>query len=202
MVEEQYEPGSAADFDRLYRSSYRKVLFTIYGVLGDHAAAEDCTQDAYAKAFKAWNGWKPDAPAEAWIHRIALNVAFTYRKRRRLGEVGELLRRLGSPAPDRDPADVAEGRELFRALRRLDPDQAALIILRHHHGYTNREIAYSLKTPESTIASRLAKAKARVRELLKSPDADQPPQPRGTLVVSRADSHVLYNDGPDAVSVS
>jgi RNA polymerase sigma-70 factor, ECF subfamily len=202
MVEAQYEPGSVGDFDRLYRSSYRRVLFTVYGILGDHAAAEDCTQDAFAKAFKAWGGWKPAAPAEAWIHRIALNVAFTYRKRRRLGEVAELVRRLGSPVPERDPGDVAEGRELFRALRQLSPDQAALIVLRHHHGYTNREIAYALKAPESTIASRLAKAKARVRELLKWTDVDQATRPHRPIVVSRADSHVLFTDGPDAVSVS
>ncbi|HEY8760043.1 MAG TPA: sigma-70 family RNA polymerase sigma factor [Candidatus Dormibacteraeota bacterium] len=202
MVEGRYEPGSVADFDQLYRRSYRRVLFTVFGILGDHAAAEDCTQDAFAKAFKAWGDWKPDAPAEAWIHRIALNVAFTYRKRRRLGEVGELVRRLGSPTPDRDPGEVAEGRELFRALRRLSPDQAALIVLRHHHGYTNREIAYALKAPESTIASRLAKAKARVRDLLKWTDADQSTRPRGPLVVGRADSQVLFTDGPDTVSLS
>jgi RNA polymerase sigma-70 factor, ECF subfamily len=202
MVEGHYEPGSVADFDRLYRSSYRRVLFTVYGVLGDHAAAEDCVQEAFAKAFKAWSRWKPDAPAEAWIHRIALNVAFSYRKRRRLAEVGELVRRLGTPSPDRDPGEVAEGRELFRALRQLSPDQAALIVLRHHHGYTNRDIAYALKTPESTIASRLAKAKARVRELLGRSDAEKAPRPLAPSVVTRTDSHVLYPDGPDAVSVS
>jgi RNA polymerase sigma-70 factor, ECF subfamily len=202
MVEDHYQPGSVADFDRLYRASYRRVTFTVYGILGDHTAAEDCAQDAFAKAFKAWSGWKPDAPAEAWIHRIALNVAFTYRKRRRLGEVGELIRRLGSPASERDPGDVAEGRELVRALRQLSPDQAALIVLRHHHGYTNREIAYALKAPESTIASRLAKAKFRARELLKWPDVDQAPRLPAPLVVSRTDSHVLFTDGPDAVSVS
>jgi RNA polymerase sigma factor (sigma-70 family) len=195
MVEDQYEPGSVEDFDRLYRSSYRRVLYTLYGILGDQAAAEDCAQDAFAKAFKAWRGWKPDAPAEAWIHRIALNVAFSYRRRRRLGEAAELVRRLGRPEPNRDPADVVESRELFRALRQLRPDQAALIVLRHHHGYTNREIAYALNTPESTIASRLAKAKGRIRELLERPGVAEPAQPGLALVVRRTDSSVVLADG-------
>jgi len=198
MVEDHYQPGSIEDFDRLYRTSFRRVLYTVYGVLGDHAAAEDCVQDAFARAFKAWGGWKPDAPAEAWIHRIAMNVALTYRKRSRLGEVGELLRKLGRPEPEQDPSDVVEGRDLFRALRELSPDQAALIILRHHHGYTNREIAYSLNAPESTIASRLAKAKARVREVLQWPDAEDMPSRRAEPVVSRADSQVVLIDVPDA----
>ncbi len=198
MVEYEYEPGSVEDFDRLYRASFRRVVYTLYGVLGDRAAAEDCAQDAFAKAFASWSSWKPDAPAEAWIHRIALNVAFTYRRRRRLGEVGELLRRLGRPEPDRDPADVAVSRELFRALRQLSPDQAALIVLRHHHGYTNREIAYALKAPESTIASRLAKAKRRMRELLQWPTGEESPQPRLELVVNRSVSSVAPTDGTDA----
>jgi len=195
MADDHYRPGCVEDFDRLYRASYRRVLYTVYGVLGDHAAAEDCTQDAFAKAFKAWPRWQPDAPAEAWIHRIALNVAFTYRKRRRLGEIGELLRRLGRPEPERDPAEVVESRELFRALGELTPDQAALIVLRHHHGYANREIAYALNTPESTISSRLVSAKARMRELLNRPET-------GPQVVGRAASPVVFSDGTDVVSVS
>ena len=193
----EYRPGSKADFDRLYQATYQRVFRTLAAMLGDPAGAEDCAQDAFLKAYRAWPRWKGDSPAEAWIHRIAMNVALTYLKRSRLGEVGELIRRLGRPEPERDPSDVVEGRDLFRALRELSPDQAALIILRHHHGYTNREIAYALKTPESTIASRLAKAKARIREVLNWPDEDETP-PRADLVVSRAESKVVFIDGPEA----
>ena len=95
MSEDTYEPGSVEDFDRLYRASYRRILFTVYGILGDRPASEDCVQEAFARAFKAWSSWKPEAAAETWLHRIALNVAFTYRRRLRLSEVGEIVRRLG-----------------------------------------------------------------------------------------------------------
>jgi RNA polymerase sigma-70 factor (ECF subfamily) len=188
MAEQGYKPGSLDDFDRLYRSSHNRVLYTLYGILGDQEAAQDCTHDAFVRAFKAWKSWKPDAPAEAWLHRIAINVAYTYARRRRLGEIGHLLPRLGRPARTADPADVAETSDLFRALRRLPHEQAAVIILRHHHGYTNREIAYALGAPESTIASRLAKAKKRLRDELRWPDA--PGQ-----VVTRPDTAVVLEDG-------
>ena len=41
---------------------------------------------------RSWKTWKPDAPAEAWLHRIAINVAYSYVRQRRLREVGELVR--------------------------------------------------------------------------------------------------------------
>jgi RNA polymerase sigma-70 factor (ECF subfamily) len=188
MAEQEYRPGSVEDFDRLYRSSYNRVLYTLYGILNDHTAAEDCTHDAFVRAFKAWKGWKPDAPAEAWLHRIAINVAYTYARRRRLGEIGELVRRLGRPAPALDPAEAAETSDLFKALGKLPAEQAAVIMLRHYHGYTNREIAFALGAPESTIASRLAKAKERLRAELHWSET-----PAG--VVTRPDTVVVLDDG-------
>jgi hypothetical protein len=80
--------------------------------------------------------------------------------------VGELVRRLGRPAPGPDPAEVAEWGDLHAALRRLPPKQAAIIVLRHQHGYSNREIAAAMQIPEATVASRLATAKARLRQQL------------------------------------
>jgi RNA polymerase sigma-70 factor (ECF subfamily) len=165
MSEPHYRPGSVEDFDRLYRESYPRLLSTLLGVLGERATAEDCVQEAFVRAFKRWKDWKPDAPAEAWLHRIALNVAFGERKRQRLRAVGELVRRFGAPAEERDPAAGNEI-DLLQALRRIPPDQAAAIVLRHVHGYTNREIGLALDVPERTVASRLAAAKARLRKEL------------------------------------
>ena len=135
-------------------------------VLHDFHAAEDCAQETFVRAYRSWQDWKPDAPAEAWLHRIALNVAFSYRRWHRLREVGEVVRRLGAPRPDVEALDLGVQSDLLDALRQLPPEQAATIIMRHHHGYTNREIATALGVPESTVASRLAAAKLRLRQEL------------------------------------
>jgi RNA polymerase sigma factor (sigma-70 family) len=118
------------------------------------------------RAFRAWDRWKEDAPAEAWIYRIALNVAFTHRRRERLHEVGEVLRRLGRPK-EPDPTEMGAP-DLRRELLGLPPRQAAALVLRHLHGFTNREIATALNVPERTVASRLAAAKARLRSRLEA----------------------------------
>ncbi len=161
-----YVPGSEADFERLYRQSHQRVLVTLIGMLGNRAAAEDCAQEAFASAFKSWKSWRPDAPAEAWVHRIAINVAVSYWRRQKLREAGEIVRRLGQPPPPPSPAVLAERSDLVRALRKLPAKQAAALVLRHFHGYTNREIAASLGIPERTVASRLAAARQHVQAVL------------------------------------
>ena len=161
-----YEPGSAADFDRLYRTAYPRVYRTLVAILADPAEAEDCAQDAFVQAFKAWKRWRPDAPAEAWIHRIAVNSAISYRRRARLRSAGEVVKRLGRPSPTRDPAEVAVQPDLLRALRTLPPRLAVAIVLRHYHGYNNREIAASRGVSERTVGTRLRQAGERLRAVL------------------------------------
>jgi RNA polymerase sigma-70 factor (ECF subfamily) len=161
-----YTPGSRDDFDRLYRSAYPRVYRTLVAILDDPAEAEDCAQEAFVKAFQAWKRWRPDAPAEAWIHRIAVNRAISYRRSARLRSVGELLRRLGRPTGTADPAHVATRPDLLKALRSIPPKLAAAIVLRHYHGYNNREIAAALGVSERTIGSRLSQAAGRLRPLL------------------------------------
>lgn len=163
---EPYVPGSAEDFDRLYRAAYPRVFRTLVAILQDPAEAEDCAQDAFVHAFKAWPRWRPDAPAEAWVHRIAVNTAISYRRRARLRSVGELLRRLGRPAHGADPAEVATQPDLLAALRTIPPKLAAAIVLRHYHGYNNREIALALGVSERTVGSRLKQAAEMLRPML------------------------------------
>jgi RNA polymerase sigma factor (sigma-70 family) len=154
-----YTPGSKDDFDLLYRTAYPRVFRTLSAILGDPQAAEDCTQDAFVQAFQAWHRWRPDAPAEAWIHRIAVNRAISYRRNQKLRSVGEILRRLGRPNFAIDP----DRTDLLTALRSLPPKLAAAIVLRHYHGYNNREIAAALGVSERTIGTRLNQAAARLR---------------------------------------
>lgn len=162
-----YEPGSEADFERLYRDLYRRIFGTLIVLVRDRATAEDCAQETFERAYRSWAAWKPDAPVEAWLHRIAVNVAISNGRRERLRQAGELIRRLGRPDPGPDPSMVAERSDLVDALRKLPTRQAAALVLRHFHGYTNREIAAALGIPEQTVASRLAAARQQLQAVLR-----------------------------------
>ena len=163
---EPYEPASEADFERLYRDTYRRILGTLITLVRDRATAEDCTQETYERAYRRWASWRSDAPVEAWLHRIAINVAISNGRRQRLRQAGELIRRLGRPDPGPDPAVVAERSDLVDAIKKLPTRQAAALVLRHFHGYSNREIAAALGIPEPTVASRLSAARKHLQAIL------------------------------------
>jgi RNA polymerase sigma-70 factor (ECF subfamily) len=163
---EVYEPGSEADFERLYRNTYRRILGTLIALVRDVPTAEDCAQETFERAYRRWKDWRPDAPVEAWLHRIAINVAISDRRHQRLRQAGEVIRRLGRPGPGPDPSSVAERSDLFQAMKKLPTRQAAVLVLRHFHGYTNREIATAMGVPEQTVASRLAAARRHLQAVL------------------------------------
>jgi len=183
---ETYRPGSQEDFDRLYRTAYPRVYRTLSAILGDAAEAEDCAQDAFIHAYRAWSRWKPDAPAEAWIHRIAVNRAISLRRRAKLRTVGEVLRRLGKPALSADPGDLVTRPDLLSALRAIPPKLAAAIVLRYYHGYNNREIAAAIGVSERTVGTRLRQAGERLRVLL------EPSFSLSTSPAFSSDSHESY----------
>ncbi len=163
---EAYQPGSEADFERLYRNTYRRILGTLITLVRDIPPAEDCAQETYERAYRSWSSWRPEASPEAWLHRIAINVAISDRRHQRIRQAGELVRRLGRPSPGPDPAHLAEQSEVFQAIQKLPTKQAAALVLRHYHGYTNREIGAALGVPEQTVASRLATARKQLQAVL------------------------------------
>jgi RNA polymerase sigma factor (sigma-70 family) len=153
-----YTPGIAADFDRLYRASFARVVRTLAGIVGSLDAAEDCAQEAFTRAYRAWSTWEGNVPAEAWLHRIAVNTAISYRRREQIRALPSLLRRLGAPPPQQDPAEQAHTRTMLAELRRLPPKHAAAIVLRYYHGYSNREVAAALGVSERTIGQWISDA--------------------------------------------
>jgi RNA polymerase sigma-70 factor, ECF subfamily len=155
-------PGNREDFDRLYLETHPRLVRTLTAVLGDPAAAEDCVQEAFVRAWKAWPRWRPEAAVEAWMYRIALNVAFSHRRRQKVRQVTERLLR---PSLGRADVRIASS-PLRQALAMLQPREAAAVMLRHYHGYSRAETAAILGLTERAVSLRLERARAvLVREL-------------------------------------
>ena len=158
-----YTPGSAADFDLVYRTSFTRVVRTLASIVGSVDAAEDCAQEAFTRAYRAWPKWEGKVPAEAWLHRIAVNTAISYRRREQIRALPSLLWRLVGPPPAQDHAQT---HTLLAELRRLPPKHAAAIVLRFYHGYSSREVAAALGVSERTVGQRISDALIALRSRL------------------------------------
>jgi RNA polymerase sigma-70 factor, ECF subfamily len=150
------EPGDfTATVDRHYPGLVQRLTL----VLRDAEEAKDVAQDAYLRAFQAWDRFD-GTDARAWLHTIGLRVAFNHLRRRRLW-----VRWI---AGQRDPPTwvVPDRVDLWRALGTLGPRQRAALLLNVLDGYTQAEIGRMLKVPEGTVASWVSNAKARMRTAL------------------------------------
>jgi RNA polymerase sigma-70 factor, ECF subfamily len=145
------------DFDRFYAASYDRLLRQLFVVTGgDLAEAEDVLQEAYARALARWRTvGHYDAP-EAWVRRVAINLAGM--TARRLRSRAKALLRLGDSGqvPELSPDWV----DLAAALRQVPLAQREALVLHHMAGLTVEEVAAQLGAPAGTVKTRLARGRA------------------------------------------
>lgn len=126
---------------------------------GDLEAGEDLAQEAYTRAYQAWDRFD-GTDARAWLHTIGLRLAFNERRRR--SRWGRLLGRRVS-----EPSWVhREDLPLHEALRGLRPEHRAALLLTVVDGYTQAEVAAMLEVAPGTVASWVSRSKAQLREAL------------------------------------
>ena len=143
------QAGNASNFEALFRAYWAQAFRAAYLVVHDTAAAEDIAQEAFLAAVRNLDRFDRRRPFGPWLHRIVVNRAIDWSRRRQLrGEV-EL-----HDAPV-EPAEADVGAESVAAMRRLSPEHRAVIVLRHLLGYTPGQIARILDLPRGTVNSRL-----------------------------------------------
>lgn len=123
--------------------------------------AADAVQEAYVDAFRNLSSFDPSRPFYAWFYVLLRNRCFKVRSRRGTRPESGI-----APAPGIDPA-VSETRlDLWRAIERLAPDDAELVVLKHVEGWTYAELSTSLGVPRGTVMSRLYAARQRLLTLM------------------------------------
>lgn len=155
----QITPTATADaFAATVAEHYPGLVRRLTAVLHDADAAADVAQEAYLRAYRAWDRFD-GTDARAWLHTIGLRLAFNeQRRRRRWG----WFRSRGTPTTALRPADV----DLHQALRGLRPEHRAALLLSVVDGYTQAEVAAMLDVAPGTVASWVSRSKAHLREAL------------------------------------
>ncbi len=149
----------ADDFTDAVSPHYAGLVRRLTVVVADREAGHDLAQEAYLRAFRAWDRFD-GRDVRAWLHTIGLRLAFNERSRRL--RFGALLGRRTEREPWVDPQD----HELSEALRGLRREHRAALLLNAVDGYTQAEIAVMLAVPPGTVASWVSRAKAKLREAL------------------------------------
>ncbi len=155
-------PPAAQAFDAFYAERGPALVRQLHAMTGDLPEAQDCVQEAFARAWQRWDRIREyDAP-EAWVRQVAWRLAVSRFRRVRVGS--GLLRRHGPSAdvPEISPDRVA----LVSALRRLPEVQRRAIVLHHLGGLSVDEIAAETGSPSGTVKARLARGRAALAALL------------------------------------
>jgi len=71
---------NADSLEQLYRDQYRNYRDIMAGVVGSHDLAREVVQEAFARALRQQRRFRGDGSLEAWVWKIALNVAFKMRR--------------------------------------------------------------------------------------------------------------------------
>ncbi|MFV2104247.1 SigE family RNA polymerase sigma factor [Micromonospora sp. LOL_024] len=151
-------PGAApppVDFSEFYQAHFRRVAVQLYAYLGDHAEAQDLTQEAFCRTLERWNRISGYDDPSAFVRRVAWNLA-TSRLRRVRTAVRHLARQREEHVPGPSPDRVV----LLAALATLPTAQRQAVVLHHLVQLTVAEIADQLGAPEGTVKSWLSRGRA------------------------------------------
>jgi RNA polymerase sigma-70 factor (ECF subfamily) len=148
-----------AEIVGMYHHDMARIAFVI---CGDQDVAEDAVQSAWPIAWRKLGSVRQPNRLRQWLMAIAANEARQIMRRRRSHPIVEIaVADMGTSAGD--PAERAAQADLELALRRLSPDDRAILALRHVGGYDATEIARALGMSPGGVRTRLARVIARLR---------------------------------------
>jgi RNA polymerase sigma-70 factor (ECF subfamily) len=169
-----------------YQAHYRRLVAALYALTGDYADAQDLVQEAYARALARPQQFLDVLDPEAWLRTVAVNLARTRWRRRRLFDTlvrtGRVARQAES-VPGVDPDHVA----LVAALQRLSRPTRETIVLHHLADMSVHEVAQALGVPVGTVKARLSRGRTMLAALLRDePAGGTATADRGAVVADPA----------------
>ena len=188
--------------ETIWRQESRRVLATLIRLLGDFDRAEEALNDAFLAAAEQWPSTGVPANPRAWLVSAGRFKAIDrLRRRAKFAEITKQLAVLEEDemAPDAEPIADDQLRLIFTCCHpELPPDAQVALTLRETCGLMTEEIAAAYLTKPATIAQRIVRAKARIRELAlpyEVPGADE--------LLERLDAvlrtiYLIFNEGYSA----
>jgi RNA polymerase sigma-70 factor (ECF subfamily) len=157
--------------DAVYRAESRRVLATLIRLLGDFDLAEEALHDAFRAALEQWPRDGVPANPRAWLVSAGRFKAIDGIRRRArftaLDDVAEQVEAIAAEVPEADDSGVEDDRLrlIFTCCHpALSPDAQIALTLREVCGLTTEQIAHAYLLPAPTLAQRIVRAKAKIRD--------------------------------------
>jgi RNA polymerase sigma-70 factor, ECF subfamily len=168
--------GRNEAFGELVRRYQDRLYNTVYRLLDNAEDARDVVQDSFLNAYQSLDSFKGDSRFFTWLYRIAMNTAFSLKRKQRATLSIDRARE-GSAAAEPPDTSISnqpnfaleqadEERLVQQALNSLSPEHRAVLILKDMEGQKYEAMAEVLQVPIGTIRSRLHRARLELRELL------------------------------------
>jgi len=164
--------GDRRAFDRLVEAHTSQVWATVWRILRHREDTEDIVQEVFVAAHRALSGFRGESKFSTWLHRIAVTRALNHVER-----AEEKLRRASDPidpgtfdppAALGTPLHALEAKELMRrladCLAKLPSAWRAVLALRDAEENSYEQIAETLRVELGTVRSRLARARASLKD--------------------------------------
>jgi RNA polymerase sigma-70 factor (ECF subfamily) len=171
-MSEESSDGARERVDTVYRQDSRRVLATLIRLLGDFEIAEEAMHEAFAAAVEQWPRDGTPGNPRAWLVSTGRFKAIDAIRRRARFDASqtELADRLAAEATDtgpREPGEIEDDRLrlIFTCCHpALPADAQVALTLREVCGLTTEEIARAFLTAPPTLAQRIVRAKAKIRD--------------------------------------
>lgn len=195
---------TAAEVERIFRDDYGRAVATLTRLLGDLGLAEEAVQDALAAALESWPRTGVPPSPTGWIVTTARRRAID-RWRRESTRDQRHQQALLLLAPDEPEEEVAVDDDRLRLMftcchPALAPSAQVALTLRMVAGLTTAEIARGFLVPEPTLAQRISRAKAKIRDAhipYRVPEEHELPDRLRPVL---ACVYLVYNEGYVATS--
>jgi len=176
--------GDDGAFEQLVEKFQGRLLAIFYQMVHDQEAAEDLTQEAFLRIYRARHRYKPTAKFSTWLFRIVGNLASNSRRNKgRKKEVPLSIRDSGplGPRPHeklfKDKSGLMPNRQVAReevqqvvqeALQHLNERQRMALLLHKFEGMSYADIGETMEMSPAAVKSLLSRARENLRDKLES----------------------------------
>ena len=155
--------SAATDFDLIYATNAPRLVGQLYLMIGDLAEAQDCVQEAFAKAWLRWDSLTDGrGDPVGWVKTTAYRMAVSQWRHWKSGV--KALRKHGPPPDTPEPSPDAVA--LRDALARLPKSQRVALVLHHLNDMRVEDVARELRVAPGTVKARLSRGRAALAVLL------------------------------------